>query len=346
MTLHLPAEWHPQHAIQVTWPHENTDWNWILDEIQAFYLNLAKLILNHENLIVCVPDQAYKTALQQSIIESLPKNHPFTCEIFISPSNDTWARDHGPITVFNDGQAQLLDFQFNGWGDKFESQLDNQITQNLFSQHAYPAKNISKQALVLEGGSIESDGFATLLTTEKCLLNNNRNPELNKQEIESILKSTMGVENILWLKHGDLEGDDTDAHIDTLARITPNNQIIFQGCNNTQDSHFNELAAMKEELASLKNTQGQPFKLIELPMPQAIFEDGQRLPATYANFLFINGAVLLPTYNVPQDKHAIDIMCAALPDFKIIPVDCSLLIRQYGSLHCITMQIPDLSDSL
>lgn len=346
MTIHLPAEWHQQHAIQLTWPHENTDWNWILDETQAFYINLAKLILTYENLIICVPNQTYKETLQKSINDSLPANHAFTCEIYICPSNDTWARDHGPITVFNNGQAEVLDFQFNGWGNKFESQLDNKITQSLFKQHAYPAKSCSPQTLILEGGSIESDGFATLLTTEKCLLNENRNPGLDKHDIETILKSTLGTENILWLKHGDLEGDDTDAHVDTLARLAPANRIIFQGCANTEDQHFDDLAAMKHELASFRNAQGQPFQLFELPMPQAVFEDGQRLPATYANFLFINGAVLLPIYNVPEDKLAIDTMIAALPDFEIIPVDCSLLIRQYGSLHCITMQIPDLSDAL
>lgn len=346
MSIHFPAEWHRQHAVQLTWPHENTDWNWILEDVQAFYLNLAKLILKHENLIICVPDQTYKDTLQKSIIDNLPASHAFVCEIYICPSNDTWARDHGPITVFNNGQAQVLDFQFNGWGNKFESKLDNQITQALFTQSAYPASKIATQTLILEGGSIETDGLGTLLTTEKCLLNDNRNPGLSKLEIETSLKKTLGTENILWLKNGDLEGDDTDAHIDTLARLAPDNQIIYQGCTNTADQHFDDLTAMKDELASFENAQSETFKLVELPMPQAIFENGQRLPATYANFLFINGAVLLPIYNVPQDTLAINIMQSALPDFKIIPVDCSLLIRQYGSLHCITMQIPDLSDAL
>lgn len=346
MTVHLPAEWHPQHAIQITWPHEDTDWNWILKDVQTFYLNLALIILKYENLIICVPNQSYKQALEQSIVKTLQPNHPFSCHIFISASNDSWARDHGPITVFNNGQATVLDFQFNGWGNKFKSELDNQITQNLFTQNAYPADHISQQSLILEGGSIESDGFGTLLTTEKCLLNQNRNPDLNKQDIEHALQTTLGTHNILWLSHGDLEGDDTDAHIDTLARLAPGNQIIYQGCDNPDDLHYKDLSAMKQQLSTFQNAQGQAFELVELPMPQAIFEDGQRLPATYANFLFINDAVLLPIYNVPQDEQAIKKMQSALPDFKIIPLDCSLLIRQYGSLHCITMQIPDLSDSL
>jgi agmatine deiminase len=346
MTVHLPAEWHPQHAIQITWPHEDTDWNWILEDVQTFYLNLALIILKYENLIICVPNQSYKQALEQSIVKTLQPNHPFSCDIFICASNDSWARDHGPITVFNNGQATVLDFQFNGWGNKFKSELDNQITQNLFTQNAYPADHISQHSLILEGGSIECDGFGTLLTTEKCLLNQNRNPDLNKQDIENALQTTLGTHNILWLNHGDLEGDDTDAHIDTLARLAPGNQIIYQGCDSPDDLHYKDLNAMKHQLGTFKNAQGQAFELVELPMPQAIFEDGQRLPATYANFLFINDAVLQPIYNVPQDELAIKKMQSALPDFKIIPLDCSLLIRQYGSLHCITMQIPDLSDSL
>ena len=235
--------------------------------------------------------------------------------------------------------------RFNGWGNKFDAELDNQITKNLHEQNAYNAPQISSINYILEGGSIESDGQGTLLTTKKCLLNSNRNSNYSQADIESLLNKHLGSRNVLWLGSGDLVGDDTDAHIDTLARFAPNNRLIFQGCQNTEDEHFLELDKMKNRLSEFKNSQGLSYDLYELPFPDAIFEleengKQQRLPASYANFLFINNAVLLPIYNVPQDILALEIMKSALPGYKIIPIDCTLLIRQYGSLHCITMQIP------
>lgn len=347
MSLHFPAEWHKQSATQLTWPHQDTDWQWILTEVQALYVRLISLILQYQDVIISVPDASEKASLEKTL-DALPKRD-HQCHIYICPSNDTWARDHGPITVFKNGKSEVLDFQFNGWGNKFESTLDNQITQGLFQQQAYPAQQLHTQAFVLEGGSIESDGIGTLLTTKQCLLNKNRNPNYSQSEIENLLTTSLGIEHILWLEHGDLAGDDTDAHIDTLARLAPNNRIIFQGCQDTKDEHFEDLAKMKQQLSQFKSAQDIGFKLFELPMPDAQYEPNdegleQRLPATYANFLFINGAVILPTYNVPQDEQAIKVMETALPGYEIIPFDCSLLIRQYGSLHCITMQIPDHSD--
>ena len=344
MSIYLPPEWHPQHAIQLTWPHKDTDWAWIIEEAHLFYIELATTILKFENLIICVPDETLKNELAQKLVSS-----SFSCSIYICPSNDTWTRDLGPISVFTNEQIQLQDFQFNGWGNKFPADLDNQLTSNLNKQQAYGAHKIAPIKFVLEGGSIESDGKGTLLTTKQCLLNKNRNPEYKENQICKLLTEQLGAKNILWLEHGDLIGDDTDAHIDTLARFAPNNSIIYQGCQDTSDEHFSGLLAMKNQLSTFKNEQGEPYSLIELPLPQAIFESNfnsdiqnqrHRLPASYANFLFINGAVLLPIYNVPQDSQAISIMQTALPNYEIIPIDCSILIRQYGSLHCITMQLP------
>ena len=340
MSNYFPAEWHPQQAIQITWPHSNTDWAWIIDEAQAFYYKLARTILTLQDLVISVPNDGLKKELECSF-----KDSKFQCRIYICPSNDTWARDHGPISVFNRGSLEIQDYQFNGWGNKFEAQLDNQITSSLFKKGAYKGANLKSYDLVLEGGSLESDGKGSLLTTKQCLLNKNRNPSYSQHEIEKQLKTQLGCENILWLEHGDLEGDDTDAHIDTLARFIPNNGIVFQGCENAQDEHFTNLNKMKKQLETFRNTKGQPYNLFELPLPNAIYEDlgtteEQRLPASYANFLILNTAVLLPVYNVPQDKIAIDVMIRAMPEHDIIPVDCTLLIRQYGSLHCITMQIP------
>ena len=340
MPNYFPAEWHPQQAIQITWPHPNTDWAWIINEAQAFYYKLAKTILTLQNLVISVPNKALQKELEYSF-----KDSKFECRIYICPSNDTWTRDHGPISIFNESLLEIQDYQFNGWGNKFEAQLDNQITPTLFKEGAYKGAHLKKHHFVLEGGSLESDGAGSLLTTTQCLLNKNRNPRYAQNEIENLLKTQLGCDNILWLEHGDLIGDDTDAHIDTLARFTPNNGIVFQGCQNPLDEHFSDLNKMKEQLRSFRNAHDHPYMLFELPMPNAIHEDlgtteEQRLPASYANFLILNTAVLLPVYNVPQDKEAIDIMTLAMPEHDIIPVDCTLLIRQYGSLHCITMQIP------
>ena len=340
MSNYFPAEWHPQQAVQITWPHSDTDWNWILDEAQAFYFKLAKTILTLQDLIISVPNEKLKEELEQSL-----KDAKFQCRIFICPSNDTWARDHGPISVFSHGALLTQDYQFNGWGNKFEAQLDNQITRTLFEKGAYQGAKLKSFELILEGGSLESDGMGSLLTTKQCLLNKNRNPKYPQHELEKELKAQLGCENVLWLEHGDLVGDDTDAHIDTLARFIPNNGIVFQGCQNHQDEHFSDLNKMKVQLKTFRNTQGLHYTLFELPFPNAIYEDfgtenEQRLPASYANFLILNTAVLLPIYNVPQDTLAIEVLSNAMPNHKIIPIDCSLLIRQYGSLHCITMQIP------
>lgn len=346
MSTHFPAEWHRQYAIQLTWPHEETDWNWILDDIHQFYLNLANTILQYQNLIICAHSQALADRIQSALAST-----EYEAFIYIAPSNDTWARDHGPLCVFEDGQLTVKDFVFNGWGNKFEAHLDNQITSTLHQQNAFNTQKLKTIELVMEGGSLETDGHGTLLTTRTCLLNPNRNPDVSQAEIEAILKTELGVETILWLEHGHLEGDDTDAHIDTLARLCPDNVIVFQGCQDHTDTHYAELQAMKQELRKFKNNENKPFQLFELPFPQACYEqeeDGSqtRLPATYANFLIINGAVLFPIYNLPQDNQAIEVMQQAMPEHKIIPIDCSLLIRQYGSLHCITMQIPDNSDAL
>lgn len=337
MTRYFPAEWHPQHAIQLTWPHADTDWNWILTEIQTLYIELINTITEYENVILSVPNsEAIKGICSQL------NTNKFKCDFYIANNDDTWARDHGPISVYEDSKLSIQDFKFNGWGRKFDASLDNQITGGLFQQQAYPAHTFEKHNFILEGGSIESDGNGCLLTTRQCLMNTNRNASLTQSQIEVYLKDRLGSEKFLWLTHGDLVGDDTDAHIDTLARFAPNNQIIFQGCQDKDDEHYAELSTMKEELAQLTNTADKAFTLIELPWPDALYEDGtsHRLPASYANFLFINGAVLLPTYGVKQDEAAIKVMSAALPNHKVIPINCAVVVRQYGSLHCLTMQIP------
>ena len=301
------AEWEHQSMVQLTWPHEGTDWAPILDEITAVYENMASEIRKREPLL---------------IVDSIPHN-------------DTWARDHGFITVEEDSVLFLLDFKFNGWGEKFEAALDNEINKHLYEQGLVKGTYEDHLDFVLEGGSIESDGKGTVFTTECCLMAPHRNQPLTKEEIEERLKEWLGAERIVWLQHGSLIGDDTDGHIDTLVRICPNDTLLYTG----GDKDHPDLAEMEKELQNLRTLDGKPYRLLKLPLPRPIYDDGDRLPATYANYLIVNGAVLVPTYNQPDlDQEAIDVIQQVFPDREIVGIDCCAVIKQHGSLHCCTMQ--------
>ncbi len=296
----------------MAWPHENSDWAPILEEAQNTFSEIITAIERFEHVILVRPD---------------------TYDV---PSDDTWARDFGPIIIEENGKPVLLDFTFNGWGDKFSAEKDNTVSRNLHKLGAFGTTTLRSIDLVLEGGSIESDGEGTLLTTTECLLNPNRNPQLTKELIEERLKAELGVHTILWLENGSLAGDDTDAHIDTLARLCPNKTIVYVACDDPADVHYEGLKAMELELMQFPD-----YRLLPLPWPDAKYDtNGERLPATYANYLVINGAVLVPTYNDPADEPAQEVVQKAFPDRKIIGIDCSTLILQHGSLHCVTMQIP------
>jgi len=329
------AEWEHQSMVQLTWPHEGTDWAPILDEITNVYEEMAREIRKREPLLV---------------VDRIPHN-------------DTWARDHGFITVeesverrtenveFASAQPstsaenstlntlhstlRLLDFKFNGWGEKFEATLDNQINKHLYDQGFVKGTYEDHLDFVLEGGSIESDGKGTVFTTEYCLMAPHRNQPLTKEDIENRLKEWLGAERIVWLQHGSLIGDDTDGHIDTLVRICPNDTLLYTG----GDKDHPDLAEMEKELQELRTLDGKPYRLLKLPLPRPIYDDGDRLPATYANYLVINGAVLVPTYNQPDlDAEALRIIGEAFPDREMVGIDCRAVIKQHGSLHCCTMQ--------
>lgn len=332
-SIRLPAEWELQSAVQLTFPHAETDWADVLDDVMPCFVRIAEAISRFEPvLIVC-----RREAEVRPIFKTLPSSR---IRFFEAPSNDTWARDHGGITIEEGGQAVILDFMFNGWGLKFPADRDNRITRTLWeaglfnADHRYPG-------LVLEGGAIESDGQGTLLSTAECLLSPNRNPHLSKEQIESELKTLFGLHRILWLHHGYLAGDDTDSHVDTLARFCAPDTIAYVRCNNPADEHYPALQAMEAELQAFRQPNGSPYRLEPLPWPDPCFDaDGNRLPATYANFLIINGAVLVPTYRVPQDEEALAIFEGIFPDREVIGIDCRPLILQHGSLHCVTMQYP------
>ncbi len=334
--LRLPAEWESFGAILLSWPHKNSDWDYMLEEVTQCYINIVEAITQETNVIIVAPDIEIPKMHLNHINKSLITYYEI-------PTNDTWARDFGVITTCDkEGNFILNDFQFNGWGLKFASNKDNLITRAMIEQKAIKGTYNNCMGFALEGGSIESDGNGLLLTTSECLLSPNRNGDLSKEEIEQVLSSTFGVKKILWLDYGFLEGDDTDSHIDTLARIAPNDTIVYVGTNDEADVHYEALQSMKHQLMQFTTQDGNPFNLIELPLPDAIYdEDGYRLPATYANFLIMNKSVIMPIYNQPQkDLLATQIMQIAFPNHKIITVDCNALIKQHGSLHCVTMQLP------
>ncbi len=332
----------------LVWPHTHGDWQHTLSEIEKTYLELVSIIHRHEIVFIVCFDQAHQTHIEQiTKPHGIDPNLRFT----IAPSNDSWVRDTGPLTVIdidsgpennaNNARLYLLDFSFNGWGGKYPSELDNRITGRLKQAGVFQQHPISNLSLVLEGGSIESDGQGTLLTTTRCLHNPNRNPALSTKDIEKILQTQLGAQRILWLTQGHIAGDDTDGHIDTLARFCPNNTIAYSSCNDASDIHYPALNAMAAELATFTNADGKPYRLIPLPIPAAIRNSkGESLPANYANFLIINDAVLVPTYDDPNDILALQALEAGFPDREIIGIDCRSLLQQFGSVHCATLQFP------
>jgi agmatine/peptidylarginine deiminase len=332
----FPAEWYPQSGIQITWPHSHTDWNSMLEEVTDCYVSFSKEILKREKLLVVAPPS-------HDVRRYFTKEEQKNLICAAVESNDTWARDHGAFSIFAGNKPTIIDFGFNGWGLKFAAHFDNLITGRLYRVGVFrpDVDYLNRLNFILEGGSIESDGKGTLLTTSACLLAPNRNQPMSQAQIEAYLKITLGAFSVLWLHHGHLEGDDTDSHIDTLARFCDEETIAYVQCDDTQDAHFDELHAMEAELKSFVAQNGNPYRLIALPMADPLFEGTQRLPATYANFLIINGAVLLPCYGTPKDELAKKQLQKAFPDREIIGVDCRVLIRQHGSLHCATMQFPE-----
>lgn len=334
MTSNFPAEWQTGGAVMIAWPHEGTDWAPMLGEIDESYKSLAEALASEGTVVILTPEPERVKKLTAHI-------DPSRLLIVKIQTDDTWTRDYGPLTIMRDGKPVLLDFMFNGWGLKFGAANDNLATSRLKNLGVFTAPVENCRGFVFEGGSIESDGAGTLLTTSECLLSPNRNAELTKQQIEDYLLDTFHARQLLWLDHGALAGDDTDSHIDTLARLAPGNTIVYTGCSDRNDEHFTALADMAGQLRSFRTPDGQPFNLIELPLPDPIFdEDGCRLPATYANYLVTPTALFIPVYGQPmKDKLAADMLRIAFPDHRIYTVNCCPLIKQHGSLHCATMQL-------
>lgn len=335
--LRFSAEWEPQSAILLAWPHAGTDWAPRLAEVEETYIALVAAITRFQDALVCVADddiEAYARARLSSARIDMARVRFVEVEY-----DDTWLRDSGPLTLLDGDGFRLLDFRFTGWGGKFDASRDDRLVQALAETGIF--RKSSRQAIdfELEGGAIDTDGAGTLLTTWQCL--HERHPEASRASLTEKLAATLAQQRVLWLDHGALEGDDTDAHIDTLARFAAADAIVFQACDDPADSHHAGLAAMAAEIAALRTADGKPYRLFPLPWARPILDQGRRLAASYANFLVINDAVLVPAYGDPADSRAVAVLENAFPGREIIAIDCRPLIRQNGSLHCITMQLPE-----
>ncbi len=317
------AEFEEQSFTQIIFPHVNSDWAEYLSEAERTFENIIKEIIKYQKcLVVCADIEDVKRRFE-------PNKNLYFVEY---ETNDTWARDCSALCIENDTKIELLDFTFTGWGGKFEASKDNAMSKNI--AHSYSAK-LKTIDIILEGGAVESNGAGTILTTSECMLNKNRNSTLTKEQMTQILQDEFGMSKILYLNHGYLAGDDTDSHVDTLARFVDEKTIMYVKCEDKNDEHYKELKLMEDELEAF--AKDEDFRLVALPMSEACYFEDERLPATYANFLFVNGAVLVPTYGVKQDAEALKIFKETFPTKEIVPINCFTLIKQHGSLHCVTM---------
>ena len=333
----FPAEWEAQDAVLLAWPHAGTDWANRLAQVETTYVALVAAIARFQQVLLCVPNAGVTERALALLAEAkVPRAQLRLIEISY---DDTWLRDFGPITLLDpDGRPRFMDFHFTGWGGKYAAGQDDVLVSGLAERGVLDASAVQRIDFALEGGAIETDGHGTLLSTWKCLAE--RHGDDAREDVTTTLRDTLHQDRVLWLEHGYLEGDDTDAHIDTLARFAPADAIVYQSCDDPDDSHYPELGAMAAEIAALRTADGKPYRLFPLPWPQPVIDEGRRLAASYANFLIINGAVLMPAYGDPADADAAAVLAHAFPNREIVPVPCRSLIWQNGSLHCVTMQIP------
>jgi agmatine/peptidylarginine deiminase len=338
----LPPEWVQQQATLLVWPRAGGDWGNGLAAARDAIAELAATVCGYQPVLLAAADRECR----DSIAAHAALADLATLTVIDVANDDIWARDTGPITVFDDGARRFLDFRFDGWGGQFAASRDDAFTAALHATGCLGAGTLGRHELTLEGGSIEANGAGALLTTERCLIKGRRNAhidiDLDRESAAALLREALGVETVHWLTQGDLIGDDTDGHIDTLARFVAADTIVYQGCSDPDDDHYTALSAMAEDLAALRDASGQPYRLVELPLPRPIHDpdDGHRLPAGYANFLIANGCIVVPAFDDPADDTAREIIAGLFPDRDIRAVNSRALIRQHGGLHCAAMQIP------
>ena len=324
----------------ITWPHPESDWRGSLERIESVYLHMTRAISRYERLLVICYDDKHIRHVTDLLELGAVNSALIRC--VAAPTNDTWIRDYGPLSLSGSNKLQLLDYVFDGWGGKHDATLDNQVTPHLFAAGVFNISALVQHPLVLEGGAIDTDGLGTLLTTTHCLLESDRNPGMDKAALDACFREQLGIKRILWLDHGTLPGDDTDGHVDMLARFCTPHDIAYLQCTNAADEHYEEWSAMEKQLRGFIDCDGAPYSLHALPMPGTVYsESGKCLPASYANFLIINHAVLVPVYNDPADRQALSVLQRCFPGREMIAINALPLIEQYGSLHCATMQVPE-----
>ncbi len=330
-----PAEWEPQDAILLAWPHAGTDWAPQLPAVERAYVELIAAITRFEDAVLVVAD-ATVAARARHCLRALPAAR---LRFVAAEYDDTWLRDSGPVVLPADDRFALLDFHSTGWGGKYAAERDDALISELDRARLFRHADRVRYPFALEGGAIDGDGAGTVLSTRHCL--KRRHPGLGLDQLSARLCQLLHARRLLLLESGELDGDDTDAHVDTLARFVSPTAIAFQSCDDPGDPQFAALAAMHQELRELQTEDGQPYRLLALPWARPIHAaDGRRLAASYANFLIINGAVLVPAYGDPADAQAIQVLRPAFPDRDVIGVDARPYIEQNGSVHCLTMQLP------
>jgi agmatine/peptidylarginine deiminase len=341
--LRFPAEWEAQDAVVIAWPHQDTDWAPWLEAVERDYIALAQAILARANLLCLVANRTIKARAERLIAPDGNASHRHQLQCLVYDYDDTWLRDTGPISLLTNNAEPpgfaWRDFSFTGWGGKYGASKDDGIVRFLRTQPMIGAHGYEHFDFALEGGAIESDGAGTILSTWNCL--SKRHPQRTRAQIDAILCQALASQRVLWLEHGELDGDDTDAHIDTLARFASSSTIVYQSCDDPNDPHFQPLQRMAAELAQLKQADGTPYHCVALPWAgELLASDGRRLAASYANFLILNGAVLMPAYGVDQDVPAASALAGAFDGYEIVSVPARSFIEQNGSVHCLTMQLP------
>ncbi len=335
----LVAEWEPQTGVLLVWPHADTDWRPLLDQVEPVYVNLTAAIARYQTVMICCRDHAHRDHIESLIAERVPATDRIA--FAMTAFNDTWIRDYGPLSIARNGARELLKFTFNGWGKRFDAAFDDRVATRLKDQHVFGDTPMTVvDDWVLEGGSIDTDGEGTVLTTVSCLTANNRNVNGGRHNVEQRLQHTVGAQRVLWLANGYLAGDDTDGHIDNLARFCDASTVCHVTCRDESDEHFASLRAMAEQLRGFRRPDNGCYRLIPLPLPRPIHNaGGHRLPASYANFLIINGAVVVPVFDDPADEVAMAALRPCFPGRALIPIYARPLIQQAGGLHCAALQV-------
>jgi len=346
----MPPEWAPHLACYLAWPHNRDTWPGKFDVIPPIYADMVAKIARFEPVRLMVTDEKQIDEVRAMILEAARRTEKeapgplLPIDIFHLPTNDAWVRDHGPIFLNRlanaapGGPNQIaLDWRFNSWGEKYGAfDLDDVVPQKLGARYGF---EVIEPNIVLEGGSIDVNGIGSLLTTESCLLNPNRNPTLTRADIEDYLRTYLGVTNVLWLGDG-IAGDDTDGHIDDLARFVAPGTIVTVVEADPADINYPILRDNLERLRAMRDQDGRPFKIETLPMPPAVIHDSTRLPASYANFYIANGAILMPTFDAPTDAVASAMLQSLFPNRRVVGVPSTDLVWGLGSVHCLSQQHP------